>query len=56
MPTMTAPLEQLLSTQPGIYAFKTDLIMAGSWRLSLAAKLQGENETLHTELVIKATP
>jgi hypothetical protein len=56
MPTMTAPLDQLPSTQPGIYAFKTELMMAGSWRLSLAAKVQGETETLQGELVIKATP
>ena len=55
MPTMTAPLAQLPSPQPGTYAFKTDLIMAGNWKLSLAARIQGETETLQSELVLKAT-
>src|SRR3954452_17058108 len=42
MPTMTAPLEQLPSTEPGVYRFKTNLMMEGGWQLSLGAKVQGE--------------
>lgn len=54
MPTMNAPIEALPSNEPGIYRFKTDLMMAGGWRLSLAAKIQGEAGTLENKLVLKA--
>src|SRR3954468_4961358 len=33
MPTMTAPLEQVPSTEPGVYRFKTNLTMEGGWQL-----------------------
>lgn len=55
MPTMTAPIEALPSTEPGVYRFKTNLMMAGGWQLSLAAKIQGETATLENKLVLKAT-
>src|ERR1700724_3335700 len=42
MQEMTAPLDQLPSTEPGVYRFKTDLMMQGRWELSLGAKVQGE--------------
>lgn len=44
MEAMTAPLEPVPSTEPGVYRFKTDLTMAGQWALSLGAKVQGEEE------------
>ena len=56
MATMTSPLELLPGSEPGIYRFKTDLPMAGGWRLSLAAKIQGETGTLESRLVLKAVP
>jgi len=56
MPTMTAPLEQLPSTEPGVYRFKTNLPMEGGWQLSLGAKVQGETGTVENKLVLKATP
>jgi len=56
MQEMTAPLEQLPSTEPGIYRFKTDLMMQGRWRLSLGAKVQGEEGTVEGRLVLKALP
>jgi YtkA-like len=56
MQEMTAPLEQLPSTEPGIYRFKTDLMMQGRWRLSLGAKVQGEEGTVEAKLVLKALP
>jgi hypothetical protein len=56
MPTMTAPIEVLPSTEPGVYRFKTNLTMEGGWQLSLAAKIQGENGTLESRLVLKAVP
>jgi hypothetical protein len=54
MAAMKAPLEPLPSTEPGVYRFCTDLTMAGSWALSLAAKIQGEFGTLQGRLTIKA--
>jgi len=56
MPTMDAPLEELPSTEPGIYRFKTNLSMAGGWQLSLGAKVQGEDGTVQSKLVLKALP
>jgi hypothetical protein len=56
MQEMTAPLEQLPSTEPGVYRFKTDLMMQGRWRLSLGAKVQGEEGTVEGKLVLKALP
>lgn len=56
MEGMTAPLEPLPSTEPGIYRFKTDLTMAGRWALSLGAKVQGEIGTVEGKLIVTATP
>ena len=56
MAEMTAPLEQLPSTEPGVYRFKTDLTMEGRWRLSLGAKVQGDEGTVASQLVLKAVP
>lgn len=56
MPTMTAPIEPMPSTEPGVYRFKADLPMAGGWQLSIAAKIQGETGTLENKLVLKAVP
>jgi len=55
MAAMTAPLEPLPSTEPGVYRFKTDLTMAGNWALSLGAKVQGETGTVENKLILKAT-
>jgi hypothetical protein len=56
MQDMTAPLEQLPTTEPGVYRFKTNLIMEGRWRLSLGAKVQGEEGTVASQLVLRAVP
>ena len=56
MADMTPRIEQLPSTEPGIYRFKTNLSMEGRWQLSLGAKVQGETGTVESKLVIKATP
>ncbi len=56
MPTMTALIEPIPSPEPGIYRFKTNLMMEGGWQLSLAAKVQGETGTVHNRLVLKAVP
>ncbi|GEL42859.1 MULTISPECIES: FixH family protein [Methylobacteriaceae] len=54
MDEMTSKIEQLPTTEPGIYRFKAKLTMAGGWRLSLGAKVQGENGTVEDKLVFKA--
>jgi hypothetical protein len=56
MAMMAAPIEQLLSTEPGVYRFKTDLSMEGRWQLSLAAKVQGETGTVESKMVVRALP
>lgn len=56
MPTMAAPIEALPSTEPGVYRFKANLMMAGGWQLSLGAKVQGETGTIENKLVLKAVP
>lgn len=54
MAMMTTPVEALPSTEPGVYRFKTNLTMAGGWQFSVAAKVQGEAETVQSQLVLKA--
>lgn len=56
METMTSSISPLPSTEPGVYRFKIKLTMAGGWRLSLGAKIQGEADTLETKLQFKAMP
>ena len=56
MADMTPRIEQLPSTEPGVYRFKTNLSMEGRWQLSLGAKVQGETGTVDNKLVIRATP
>ncbi len=56
MEMMTTPVEAATSTEPGVYAFKTDFTMAGGWRFKLAAKIQGEPNTVQGEVVLKAAP
>jgi YtkA-like len=56
MADMVGRLEQLPSTEPGVYRFKANLSMAGQWQLSLAAKVQGEVGTLESKLVLKVVP
>lgn len=56
METMKAPIEPVASIEAGIYRFKARLGMEGGWRLSLAAKLQGETGTLQTRLIFRAVP
>jgi hypothetical protein len=56
MATMASPLEQLPSTEPGVYRFKTKLSMQGKWQLSLGAKVQGENGSVESKLILMALP
>ncbi len=56
MANMAGKIEQLPSTEPGVYRFKTSLSMEGRWQLSLAAKVQGEVGTVESRLVLKVVP
>jgi hypothetical protein len=54
MADMPSPVTALPGKEPGIYAFKTDLPMAGQYLLSLAVKVQGEPETIVGKVIFKA--
>ena len=56
MPTMESPLTPEPSSEPGVYRFKTNLPMAGRWLLSIAAKVQGEPETVVGKITYTVTP
>ena len=54
MEEMATKVEQVPSTEPGVYRFKAKLSMQGRWRLSLGAKVQGETGTVEDKLVFQA--
>lgn len=45
MPTMTAPIKAT-APKDGAYRFEVEPGMAGTWAITLAAKVQGESETV----------
>jgi YtkA-like len=55
MGEMASPLTPMPSNEPGVYSFKTDLSMQGRWLLSIAAKVQGEPETIVGKITFRAT-
>lgn len=50
-----APVKAIPGSQPGVYAFQADLSMNGRWLLSIAAKVQGETETVVGKVTFRAT-
>jgi len=54
MADMVSPVALVHSEHPGVYALKTDLPMAGRYLVSIAAKVQGEPETVVSKVIIKA--
>ncbi len=54
MAEMESPVAPLPSKEPGVYAFKTDLPMAGRYQVTLFAKVQGEPETVTGRVILKA--
>ena len=54
MADMESPVEPVAAKEPGTYAFKTDLPMAGRYQFSLTAKVQGEPETVVSKVIIRA--
>ena len=55
MGEMVSPVTPVSSNEPGVYSFKTDLSMEGRWLLSIAAKVQGEPETVVGKVTFRAT-
>ena len=53
MPTMKAPAKAIPSSQPGLYTIEVEPGMAGNWALQIAAKVQGETETVRALLPVK---
>ena len=54
MADMVSPVAAVPSKEPGVYAFKTDLPMAGRYMFSVSAKVQGEPETVIGKVILKA--
>jgi hypothetical protein len=54
MQEMVTRLTPMPGTEPGTYRFKATFSMAGHWQLSLGAKVQGENGTVESKLVVTA--
>lgn len=54
MADMVSPVAPQPGSEQGVYAFKTDLPMAGRYLLSVAAKVQGEPETVVGKVIFKA--
>lgn len=55
MAAMTAAATPLPPDEPGVYRFQVNLGMAGQWALKLAAKVPGEPETVHGDVIVTAT-
>src|SRR5947207_13196413 len=53
MKEMTAPVKALPPKEPGVYLFEVEPGMAGGWMLTLAAKVQGETETVRGSVTVK---
>ncbi len=54
MGNMTAKLTAEPSAGPGLYRFKAETTMAGSWALKLMAKVPGESETIEGMINVQA--
>src|SRR5712671_5104793 len=53
MATMTTAHVPLPSPEPGVYAFKASLTMAGRWLLTVSAKVQGEADPVVGQIIFK---
>lgn len=53
MPTMTAPIKAMAPSSGGIYRFEVAPAMAGTFAITLAAKVQGEAETVRGSVTTK---
>jgi hypothetical protein len=55
MAEMESAVAPLPSKEPGVYAFKTDLPMAGRYQMTLSVKVQDEPETVTGKVIVTAT-
>ena len=53
---MASAFVPLPSPEPGVYAFMAPLTMAGSWFLSITAKVPGEPETVIGKIIFQVNP
>ncbi|MGR3508964.1 MAG: FixH family protein [Sulfitobacter sp.] len=53
MAMMTSPLAPLPMEKSGEYRFSAVLSMKGSWQMSVAAKIQGEVETVSARIILE---
>lgn len=56
MVEMTSPVAILPAEAPGQYRFAADPTMEGNWQFSVAAKVQGEAETVQARFLIEVQP
>lgn len=54
MADMRTQITSLPSNEPGVYRFTADFTMEGRWQLTLAAKVQGEPETVRGSVIFTA--
>jgi hypothetical protein len=52
MDTMTAPVKSVPSADPAVYQFKVQPSMPGKWAIDIAAKVQGETETVRGTVTV----
>ena len=52
MAEMGAPANASATAEPGVYQVDTQLSMGGKWALTLAAKVQGETETVRGAVIV----
>src|SRR5260221_3137578 len=52
MGEMTAPVNAMREAEPGVYRLEVQPGMAGTWSLTLAAKVQGEPETVRGSVTV----
>jgi YtkA-like len=55
MAEMESAVAPLPSKELGVYAFRTDLPMAGRYQMTLSVKVQGEPETVTGNVIVTAT-
>jgi hypothetical protein len=54
MAEMPGKVSALPADKPGLYRFQIETGMAGKWALNLAAKVQGETETVRGSVIFEA--
>ncbi len=54
MATMAAPLKPVASGKPGVLAYQTDLVMAGRWAFTIAAKVKGHDKPIQSNVIFTA--